>query len=479
MAKLKTSKKRVLKIWHIFRFAERFEMPEDFKGLRQSPLKFTKDFVGGGSDDESISFVLQMQSVDGMDDHLMLKGAFGELKRIAANRSRCYRGYLLDEKLGPASERRISQWLRIDLPATRKVLKALASAGLIEKVDVPKFDTSVNDGPQTPPPPKSPKKKPKKKEKKPTAEKTTAKKTAKKKPKTKKKKRSRASLGQPGAAESPFKKTEVEGKVNLTESGSEKNKENKTHQSALPPDGPTTGSKEPDGPKASQQDAQYQAPCLTYHATHSDSPSPTTEGKHASTGNAVTQHNQADGPMCPTESDTSQDQQHGIATPSGTLTESDAGAGSSAALSDRIADVPPRSASPGCRGPAKSGEFPHQRRSTDPVDQLAKIYNHDCKQFAVEIYEAIRCSYPVGSRQCNQELGCFATAWETALSKGLPPSVMQGLWDKSVKEAEKLNRKRGRIRFSKSAEAVWMHTFNKRLAARVAEANQKSKTIAM
>ena len=92
MAKQVKAKKRILKIWHIFRFGERFELPDDWRTLRKSPLLFTKDFVGSGNDDESISFVQQMQMLDGYDNHLMLKGAFGELKRITANRSRCSRG---------------------------------------------------------------------------------------------------------------------------------------------------------------------------------------------------------------------------------------------------------------------------------------------------------------------------------------------------------------------------------------------------
>ena len=179
----KAAKKRVLKIWHIFRFGERFELRDDWKSFRKGPLIYTKDFVGGGSDDESISFQLQMNILKSFDDYLMLKGAFGVLKELAANRSRCYRGYLLDEKLKPASEKRISQWLGIDVKATANVLKQLAEAGLIERIDVPEWDTSVNEEPS-----KGPDGGKKKNSKRSTAARSTAGplKTAKKqKPRTK------------------------------------------------------------------------------------------------------------------------------------------------------------------------------------------------------------------------------------------------------------------------------------------------------
>ena len=179
-------------------------------------------------------------------------------------------------------------------------------------------------------------------------------------------------------------------------------------------------------------------------------------------------------PTDPTESDTGDDlavSKHS----DNSLTESDAGGSCSDHSTEPVAGSGPRSASPppGCRGPAKPGEFPSVHR--DPIDQLVKVYDPECKAFAVEIYEAIRCEYPADSVDCRAELGNFAAAWSKAQTAGLPPSMLQGLWTKSVKEAKALGVKRRRVHFKKSPEAVWRYAFNRRLLARKAEAGGVAK----
>ena len=147
-AKDKTKRKVVKKVWHIYHFAERYELPDDVRYCRKSPLLFTRDFVGTGQDDEAISYQQQMMALHHKKTNgFMLKGIFADLKNIAANRSRAYRGYMLDEKLHPANEKKISQWLRLDEKLTATVLKELADVGLIERVPLPEFDLTVNDKP--------------------------------------------------------------------------------------------------------------------------------------------------------------------------------------------------------------------------------------------------------------------------------------------------------------------------------------------
>ena len=147
MAVKKKNVKRKMKVWHIYHFRERFELADDVRHCRKSPLLFTKDYVGTGQDDESISYHQQIASLKLRPNWLALRGAFHELKEIAANRSRCYRGYMLDEKFAPATETKISQWLGADAKATRTILAELQSIGLIERVDLPEFDPSINEAP--------------------------------------------------------------------------------------------------------------------------------------------------------------------------------------------------------------------------------------------------------------------------------------------------------------------------------------------
>lgn len=451
----KTIKKRVLKIWHIFHFGKRFELPDDFRSCRRSPLMFTKDFVGGGSDDESISFQLQMAIIDGHKDRLMLRGAFGVLKTLAANRSRCYRGYLLDEKMGPASERRISQWLGLEPTATRKVLKILEDAGLIERIDVPKWDLTVNDVPNKDPNGK----------KKATQKPGTAARTAVTKPKTRGNRSPRAAAENSGDDRKPLRgKKKKEENRKTTENEIEKNKKtNNQGSTASPPD--KAGPKGPPGPMASQPESVYVQPNLKLHKYHNNTadPNQTQQSQAEATDSLATQCTETSRPTGPTESDTGHDQPLDDVEPNTesicTSTESDAGAGLSESTS-MVTDEPPRSA---------------QHNAQHPYDVR---YDQTCKLFAVEIYEAIRCSHPPDSKQCRQELGCFAAAWDKARQAGLSANAMQELWTKSVKEAKVLGAKPA-AKFMKSKEAVWRGTFNKRLHARVAEKNNGHKASAM
>lgn len=141
------AKKRAQKVWRIFRFGERYELADNARFCRQSPLLFTRDFVGSGKDDESIGYAQQMQVLRMSPRRLQLKGAFGELKEIAANRSRAYRGYMLDERFNAATDSRIAMWLGLEVKEARAILKELAKIGLIERVDLPAFDTAVNQTP--------------------------------------------------------------------------------------------------------------------------------------------------------------------------------------------------------------------------------------------------------------------------------------------------------------------------------------------
>jgi hypothetical protein len=106
---------RKLKIWHIYHFAERFELSGDVRYSPKKPLIYTKSYVGSGTDNESISYGHQLNAIRTSPNRVHLRSAFEELKEVAANRSRAYRGFLLDERLKPASIQRIAKWIGEDL----------------------------------------------------------------------------------------------------------------------------------------------------------------------------------------------------------------------------------------------------------------------------------------------------------------------------------------------------------------------------
>lgn len=130
------------KVYHISRFRERYELPDDVRLNRRGPLIYTKDFVGGGNDDESCAHWRQLMALRSKRNWLALRGAFSELKNIAGNMSKEYRGYLLDSNFEPASVKEIGRWLGVSEKKAQIIIKELKDVGLIEFVGYPKFNGS-------------------------------------------------------------------------------------------------------------------------------------------------------------------------------------------------------------------------------------------------------------------------------------------------------------------------------------------------
>jgi len=144
---MKAKKKRARKVWRIFRFAQRFELPDDTRFCRRSPLIYIRDYVGSGLDDESINYKRQITACKASSNRHRLLAVFFDLREIAANYSRCFRGYILDERFEPASVNKIAGWVGLNITETCKILKELEQIGLIEKVPLPEFDPSINEPP--------------------------------------------------------------------------------------------------------------------------------------------------------------------------------------------------------------------------------------------------------------------------------------------------------------------------------------------
>jgi len=127
-------------VWRTFRAGRRCA------GLSQGPLLFCREAVSAG-DDDARDYRIQLEALRRYDNPLELHGAFIALRNQAADRSRAYRGYLLNGKREPAKLVDIRDWLSVPTPQVRKILKCLEAVGLIERVELPEFDLSKNDKP--------------------------------------------------------------------------------------------------------------------------------------------------------------------------------------------------------------------------------------------------------------------------------------------------------------------------------------------
>ena len=73
---------------------------------------------------------------------LALRGAFSELKNVAGNMSKEYRGYLLGSNFQPATVKEIGKWLGVGEKKAHKIIVELTDVGLLERVTLPKFNGS-------------------------------------------------------------------------------------------------------------------------------------------------------------------------------------------------------------------------------------------------------------------------------------------------------------------------------------------------
>jgi len=145
-SKKKATAPKPKKVWRIFRFAPRYEMPEDMRKCRISALEFTRDFVGDAGGDEAVNYHHQLDMLSNGDgsEYSKYYGVNRQLIKMAAKRSRAYRGYLIDAKNQPLSIGQIAKLLNYKTEDMRKILRRLASVDLLERVDLPEFDLSAN-----------------------------------------------------------------------------------------------------------------------------------------------------------------------------------------------------------------------------------------------------------------------------------------------------------------------------------------------
>jgi hypothetical protein len=415
MAKAKAAAKRKKakkKVWHIFHFGQRYELPDDVRYCRVTALKYTMDFVSA-DDDEAISFQQQFDLLRSYKDCLAIKGAFRELKTMAANRSRCYRGYLLNEKLQPATTKRISQLLQVDEDMAAHYLEALEDVGLIERIPMPDFDESVNGPPGG------------------DSDKTSGNSTEKPK-RTYRRRGSTTKTSVSGRRRKAFNKVEVE----KIENGKDKNKTNSENE------------KEDKNIKESKEQNQQQKEIRSSETKAR----PDLKARSGAKG-AVCDHEGETVPHSTDSTDSTQsDGCHSL--------PADAAVGS----------VPLATQSDGGVRSSKGLNGSDGLPLSSNTDAVKRVYDPACKEFAIEVYTLIGTPYAPDSLEAAQNLGCFAARWQEAQQAGIGIELLHQLWTAAMAGAKTLNAKRKRkVKFTSSPEAVWVTNFRRKLAKLKAE----------
>lgn len=134
-------------VWHVCRFRERFELPDDQRFCRKGPLVFCREYVSA-ADDESANYLREVDTLTRHRNALELIGAWLLIRRAACARSRAYRGFLLTADNRPMSDAEIGRTILFCQPRrASRILKTLAEAGLVEPVICPIFDLAQNEAP--------------------------------------------------------------------------------------------------------------------------------------------------------------------------------------------------------------------------------------------------------------------------------------------------------------------------------------------
>jgi len=130
------------KVWRIFHFTQRYELPEDVKICRKSGLLYVKLFVGISAGDEAVGYEQQMQMCcngDGQQS-AMIEGLYSKLVKMAGKHSYYRRGYLIDAAGEPLTVSGLAKILNFPPATMKKWIRRFEDVRLLERVDLPEFD---------------------------------------------------------------------------------------------------------------------------------------------------------------------------------------------------------------------------------------------------------------------------------------------------------------------------------------------------
>jgi len=379
------------KVYHIFHFTERFEIKNKYGHYHEWPLEYRRDYVAPKTD-EGVHYEKQLSLCDESPNMDALHTAYSKLVRIAAKKSKNYRGYILDG-YEPASRKLIAKWLKKEVIECKKILDELERIGLIEYVSVPDKYGPVDDNlvPGEAPNDDSNK--------------------SQKKKKSTSNKRSREKSGKIGKVRDSFKKTAtVNGNRN-------RNNNKKRNNKPVPEKADAKTNQNPTERQLQERKNRMLEQLRAGSKRKANRPSP---DRHPA---------EAD---MPTESDAGEAKRDNTR---GNLPSSIIDSEIDMYLDDLLV--------------GRHGQ-----------------YSDEAKRFGTEIFIRLRVPHKPTSPQGLRELCSFASMWDTARMAGLSSGAMNEIWAASMRDAEKIGKKRGRIKPKKSIEAIFGHSFGRRLDAR-------------
>jgi len=130
--------------YHIFHYGQRFEIRNESRHFYKASLAFSRDYIGDGGCDEGADYQNQFSLLSCDGDGLKQAtyyGVFRLLVGLASRHARRYRGWLLGASKEPLTDSQIGRLLRIEPKVMAKMLKRFIAVRLLEKIELPDFNT--------------------------------------------------------------------------------------------------------------------------------------------------------------------------------------------------------------------------------------------------------------------------------------------------------------------------------------------------
>ena len=133
-------------VWHVTDYRVRFELRDDVKIGRQSPLAYAKLHVRP-NDMGAVTYLRQLGRLRQRDDGAELEGFWTRIIQFTSDADFAHRGYLVNDTLRPASIDEIARdVLLCDGKRAAVVLKVLCEIGLAEEVLEPDWKAREAEG---------------------------------------------------------------------------------------------------------------------------------------------------------------------------------------------------------------------------------------------------------------------------------------------------------------------------------------------
>jgi hypothetical protein len=419
--------------WHIVDYIELFKALNANRTYELEQVQYTQRHLAAPFDKPAVQRHINrmggLMETLGFMDYLVAKELYERLldrSQLQRGEDKYLRGYVVDERLRPATAGRIAALVRMPLPAAaiEKGIKHLHKVGLIEHVPLPDKPAAPAPQPQ-PEPPASPPQTPS-----PTA---------------------------PAPHEKPDKTTPAPAKPRR-KTAAQKDLDEGRRRLA----GTSQGlHHEVEREKERERESDPRPSASVEKEKEITRPSASLETDPKTEGDADAEpESTADGP-----NGTLTRNANAKPTQTGTDAESDADSGEQP---DPDSDDDGQRDGQTCQThPRPTGPTGTEPGGTvNLASVIERLYDPSGYQFAAEVYQAIGVRLPKDSPGGRAEIEAFASAWQRASKAGLTPSALNDLWSKGIHSARQLERKKARgYRFRKSAEATWMHTFFQRLDA--------------